>query len=169
MKRKKWKNRSSFQIAFLDVLSNSMIALLMVTLIQLQPNPVGAPTPGHYMLSITRLNPNANKGNIRVSVKLKDQAKFLNEAKQLSRSGMRWMSSWRHAKLLFVKQIPLNEIEELICHIDDPDFNQENETFLIQVELKGLSFSDQFILDKTNDRSILIIKDGKLVKPNNLL
>ncbi|MEL7252163.1 MAG: hypothetical protein AAFO03_27365 [Bacteroidota bacterium] len=162
MKKKKAKE-AGYLLSFLDVLSNSMAAVLILTIVRLQPSTPGAFTPGIYSINAVIVDNNPLKENsaLTFSVKLIGEDRLHIDADYVD-TDFRLFKSPRTAKLKFLREVNLYEIESIICHIDNPNYQFTANTVLIDVNLPGLEKSFNVNLDASNSRRFAIVVDGRL-------
>ena len=154
--KKKGKN-AAYTLAFLDVLSNAMAAVLIITMVKMKPNPIGDYSPGLYSITIEHLEKREGQ-NLGLTIKLKD-GQYLHTAEQMSREAFRIIKYDHNAvKLLFFDEPKQDELEEIICYVVDP-IPLENEKVRIIVKLPTTEYVKTEILRADSQYQYNILND----------
>ena len=117
---KKKKNNASYTLAFLDVLSNAMAAVLIITMVKMKPYPAGDYYDGLYSITVEHLD-QRNMQNIGIAIRQKGKTQFLHESEAIRNQNFR-LIKYNHnsAKLLFFGKPRQDEIDEIFCYVVDP-------------------------------------------------
>lgn len=158
----------AFTIAFLDVLSNALVAILIVTLVRIQPKLPGEPKRGTYYISATSTNDVEQDSTIAIATKFVDFEEFAYEPTDYLNTQARLNYSKKmNVRVNFLDKPELKDFEEVIIYGVDPNFRGlENKDLIVE-----LSFPDKEVvreelkLNKENGYKITIIKNGEIQIP----
>lgn len=158
--------KAAFTIAFLDVLSNALVAILIVTLVRMQPELPGEPISGTYYISATSLSDMTQDRTIVIAVKFSDFQEFAHEPTDYlsTRSRLNY-SSKMDVRVNFLNEPKLINFDEVIIYGVDPDFNNlKNKKLKIEISLPNRQLIlEEANLNQDNEFKIKIIKNGKML------
>ena len=113
------RKNPAYTLSFLDVLSNAMAAVLIITMVRMKPNPAGDFPDGLYSIHVEHLRQRDNQ-NLGLAIKLQD-GRFLHDPEEMAGQDFRLVKYNHNAvKLLFFGEPDYREIEEIICYVTDP-------------------------------------------------
>ncbi|MEO8148341.1 MAG: hypothetical protein ABI723_11915 [Bacteroidia bacterium] len=158
----KKKRKTAFTIAFLDVLSNALASVLIITLVKLQPSVLGDPISGGYYIRATSLNPLSQDSSLAIAVKFKDNQFAHEPSDYFSLGASLNYSNGSSVSLNFLHSPKPNDFEEVIVYSIDPNFNKkEGEVILIEMSLPEIKKFRKDTLNISNEFRTKIIENGK--------
>lgn len=160
------KKHTGVSMAFLDVLSNALAAVLIISLVKMKPDTAGDPIAGTFYIGARSDSRVANDSTLAIGVRFAgDSLGFAHEPNEYFPTiGRLNYSSGSTVRLNFMREPRLSEMEEVYVYALDPDFgNTEGEGIEIEVVLPGTNrtFTNRR-LNPENEYRIQIIKQGKL-------
>jgi hypothetical protein len=157
---KKRTRQAGFTLAFLDVLSNAMAAVLILTIIRLQPGPPGEALTGFHFIRILRLDSSGDKP-IGVEVKIANKS-YTHEIWERASGPIRIKVAQDVVTVFFLSSSKPSDIQTY-CYIVDPDWKREGECLLIDVNLPDIVFRKNVWLFRENGYRIQILEPGGLI------
>lgn len=162
----KKKPRVAFTIAFLDVLSNALAAVLIITLVKLQPTVLGEPVNGNYFIQVSSLNRQQQDSTLAIAIKFKDVRSFVHEPLEYSETTKSILKYSDAGSVIasFRYEPKITDFDEIIIYCINPDFlKKDGESIVVNLVFPQLGERrKQFVLNIQNDFRINIIKYSKL-------
>ena len=154
----KKKSAASALISFLDVLCNALAAIFIISMVRLKPHPLGQESEGLYYIQVINITEAKADSSLRIAVKLtKDsltnKSFYLESNDYLSTNNMRLYNNNSGARLTFLNEIELKEIEKVFIYEANPSFDyaDNNQRYFIKIRLKDYTPPDDTLtLNKFN-------------------
>lgn len=159
---KKGPKKTSFILSFLDVLSNALAAVFILTMVRLQPDSPGLSAGGLYYVQVSRDNPVTSDSTLMLATKFRDSDTYSHEPKEYLKKHTRMIITENYAKNIFLKEPELRDFEDVFCYLTDPDFSLAGECITIQIKLPNVNMTKTVWLDKNNEFRVHFIKDGRI-------
>lgn len=159
--KKKRKKESAFLLSFLDILSNTLAAVFILTMVSMEPAPSGVSSGGLYYIQVNRDN-EAVDSAIVIGTKFDNNSEYLHEPKEYLEGDVRLLVTERSAKLLFLTDPDLSKVEDMFCYLADPDFSVSGECVTVMIKTPDSDVIKNIWLDADNEYRSHFFKDGKL-------
>lgn len=160
MKRSK---KVGFTLAFLDVLSNAMAAVLILTLVRLAPNPLGEGNAGYHFVRLSRIDIDS-RAVIRLGIEVAP-LQTIREDWDHSSQDVR-IKTELHAANAFYINGERNAYFSAFAYLERDMLEDGGECLLLDVNLPNVRFQKNIWLTRENYYALQFLEAGR---PTDLL